>query len=54
MAATFYQPAFAALTRWYASVGADNPVTYAELWLQGHDVITSEVFTSPSTHAWGS
>lgn len=35
-------------------VGADNPVTCAELRLQSHDVITSRVFASPSTHAWES
>nr|WP_229841433.1 hypothetical protein [Streptomyces brasiliensis] len=33
-------------------VGADSPVTCAELRLQGYDVITSRVFASPSALAW--
>jgi hypothetical protein len=33
-------------------VGADNPVPYAELRLQGHGVITSKVLVSPPAHAW--
>ena len=32
-------------------VGADNPVTRAELRLHRHDVMTSGVFASPSVHA---
>jgi hypothetical protein len=32
-------------------MGAENTVTYDELQLQGHDVITSRVLASPSAHA---
>ncbi|WP_405888983.1 metallophosphoesterase [Streptomyces sp. NBC_01136] len=35
-------------------VGADNPVTHAELRLEGHGVITSKALVSPSAHAWES
>ena len=38
----------------FLPVGADNPVTYAELRLESHDVITSKALVSPSAQAWKS
>jgi hypothetical protein len=41
----------ALVRRDFHPVSADNLATYAELRLEGHDVITSKALVSPSAHA---